>query len=264
MKVKTASGWIRGAMAALALAAGVFPAGVFAQDGPRIRVAVEGAYPPFNYLDQNNELQGFEVDLLKALCKVMQAQCILVPREWDGIVRGLLDREYDAIMSSLEITERRAKRIAFSRSYYRMPAAFIGRKDTDIAQVTPEALRDKAVGTADRSEHAAFLKEVYPETRLQTYGKLDEANLDLLTERLDLVLGDKLSLFRFLASREGACCRLVADAPASQAHYGKGYGIGIRKEDEALKGSFDRAIETVIADGTYDRIRAGYFAFDIK
>lgn len=246
------------------------PGAAFAQEVPpapgtgSIRVAIEGAYPPFNFLDQNNELQGFEVDLLKALCTAMQAQCILSAREWDGIVRGLVNREYDAIMSSLEITERRAKRIAFSRPYYRMPAAFIGRKDAAPEQVTPEALADKTVGTTDRSEHAAFLAALYPTTNVQTYGKLDEANLDLLMERADLVLGDKLSLQRFLDSREGGCCRFIADAPPSPAHYGQGYGIGIRKEDEVLKTSFDRAIGQVIADGTYDRIRERYFPFDIK
>ena len=93
---------------------------------PPIRIAVEGAYPPFNFIDQNNELQGFEVDLAKALCEEMKAECVLVQHEWDGIVRGLLNREYDAIMSSLEILDRRQKRIAFSEPYYRIPAIFIG------------------------------------------------------------------------------------------------------------------------------------------
>jgi polar amino acid transport system substrate-binding protein len=231
---------------------------------PVIRVAVEGAYPPFNHTDQNNELQGFEVDLLKALCETMQAQCTLVPHEWDGIIRGLLNHDYDAIMSSLEITERRARRIAFSRRYYRIPAAFIAAKDEPITNPTPEALAGKSIGIVDRRDHAEYLRIRYPQSEVRTFDKLEDADLDLLTGRLDFVLGDKLALSQFLASREGACCRFVADVPDDPALEGRGYGIGLRKEDEALKARFDKAIAEVMANGTYDRIREKYFPFDIK
>jgi polar amino acid transport system substrate-binding protein len=229
-----------------------------------IRVAVEGAYPPFNFIDQNNELQGFEVDLLKALCEVMKARCSPVPHEWDGIVRGLLNHEYDAIMSSLEITERRKRRIAFSRRYYRVPPALIGRKDADLKQFGAEALAGKRIGAVDRSEHATYIQSVHKGAELRTYGKLDEANLDLLTGRLDYVIGDKLALTQFLSTREGSCCRLVADVPADPAYFGHGIGIGLRREDEVLKLQFDRAIAKLMADGTYDRIREKYFPFDLK
>src|SRR3954452_23894206 len=137
-----------GARAGLAALAGLLcsllwtfaAAQAVAEDRPAIKVAIEGAYPPFNYLDQNNELQGFEVDLLKALCDTMQAQCTLVTHEWDGIIRGLLNHEYDAIASSLEINERRAKRIAFSRRYYLIPAPFIAAAAEPIKDPTPVTL----------------------------------------------------------------------------------------------------------------------------
>ena len=234
-----------------------------AQESPVIRVAVEGAYPPFNYIE-NDELQGFEPDLLKAICEAMQARCVLVQQQWDGIVRGLLDRKYDAIMSSLAITERRRKRIAFSRRYYQIPAAFIAPKDTDVTAITPEALAGKVIGAPDRSEHAALIEGLYKGSELRVYGKLEEADLDLFTGRLDLVIGDKLALSRFLESREGACCRFVGDVPIDPAYHGYGYGIGLRQDEPELKARFDRGIEQVMADGTYDRIRAKYIPFDIK
>jgi polar amino acid transport system substrate-binding protein len=253
----------QGVACLVVLALGLFASRAVAQDGPAIHVAVEGAYPPFNYLDQN-ELQGFEVDLLKALCDVMDATCTPVVHEWDGIVRGLLNREYDAIMSSLEVTDRRKKRIAFSRRYYMIPAAIIGRKDAVLPAVTPDALAGRTIGAVDRSEHAAYVEDLLKDSELRTFGKLDEANLDLLTERIDFVMGDKLALSRFLASREGACCHFVADVPENPKYHGQGYAVGLRKEDEALKAAFDQAIAKVVVDGTYDRIRAKYFPFDIK
>ncbi|HEY7383755.1 MAG TPA: transporter substrate-binding domain-containing protein [Beijerinckiaceae bacterium] len=229
-----------------------------------LRIATEGAFPPFNYLDAGSEPHGFEIEIGKALCQEMAVACTFVVHEWDGIIRGLLAKDYDAIMASLAITPRRKARIAFSKRYYFIPPAFIGPKDSDIHDVTPAALAGKRIGTTENSHHAAFLEARYADADIRVYGKLDEANLDLLTGRIDLVLGDKLALSRFLEAREGACCRFVADAPADQEFYGEGVGIGLRKEDKDLKDRFNRALERLTADGTYDRIRSKYFAFDTK
>jgi polar amino acid transport system substrate-binding protein len=230
----------------------------------QIRVAIEGAYPPFNFIDQNKELQGFEVDLLKSLCEVMRAECILVPHEWDRIIKGLEKREYDAIMSSLEITERRRKRIAFSDPYYRIPAIFIGSREVAPGDVSPAALAGKTIGTTDRTDHETYLKEFYKDSEIALYSRTDEANLDLLVGRLDAVFGDKRILSKFLESREGSCCHILGDAPKEPTYRHQSYGIGLRKEDEALRTQFNQAIAQVKANGTYDRIRARYFPFDIK
>lgn len=231
---------------------------------PEIRVAIEGAYPPFNFIDQNNELQGFEVDLLKSLCEAMKAACVLVQHEWDGIIRGLLKHEYDAIMSSLEITEHRQKKIAFSDPYYRIPAVFIGSKETAPGEVSPQALAGKKIGTTERSDHEAYLKSFYKDSEIVLYAKAEEANLDLLVGRIDAVFGDELLLTKFLGSREGSCCHVLGDAPSEPAYKREAYGIGLRKDDESLRARFNGAIAQIKADGTYDRIRAKYFPFDTK
>ncbi|MXQ13884.1 transporter substrate-binding domain-containing protein [Microvirga makkahensis] len=232
---------------------------------PAIRIAVEGAYPPFNFIDPNtNELRGFEVDLLKSLCEAMQVRCEIVQHEWDGIIKGLVNHEYDAIMSSLEITERRQKKIAFSDPYYRIPAVFIGSRETAQGEVTPQALAGKRIGTTERSDHETYLRTFYRESEIVLYAKADEANLDLLVGRLDAVFGDELLLSKFLESREGECCHVLGDTPADPAYRRELYGVGLRKQDEDLRARFNRAIGQVKADGTYDRIRARYFSFDIR
>lgn len=235
-----------------------------AQDPAPIRIAIEGAYPPFNFIDQNNELQGFEVDLAKALCEQMKAECTLVQHEWDGIVRGLLNHEYDAIMSSLEILDQRKKRIAFSNPYYRIPAIFIAPKDSGIKDLTPAGLAGIKIGATIRSDHADYLERYYKQSEIAFYASPVEATLDLLVGRLDAVFGDKRALATFLASREGECCRILGTAPDTPAYSRQFYGVGLRKEDAELKNRFDQALEAVQADGTYERIRAKYFDFDIK
>ncbi len=238
-------------------------AAAMAQEGAPvpIRIATEGAYPPFNYVE-NNEPAGFEVDLGRALCGAMKVACTFQLQDWDTMIPALKDGRFDAIMSSMEITPERRRRIAFSHRYYRIPAALIGLKDADPP--TPGALPNlagKSVGTTASGEFTTYL-EGQAGVTVRTFDKLEEADLDLLTDRIDYVLGDKLALSAFLTSREGAaCCRFVADLPVDR---GEGVGIGFRKSDTALLGRFDAAIAAVMADGSYDRIRSKYFAFDVK
>ncbi len=253
----------------LSLAFGSYTLGaaVAQESGPKpapIRIAIEGAYPPFNYIDQANELQGFEVDLAKALCEQMKAECVIVQHEWDGIIRGLLNHEYDAIMSSLEILERRQKRLAFSDPYYRIPAIFIAPKNSTIRNLTPEGLAGSKIGTTIRSDYAEYLEQHYKESQIALYGSAMEATLDLLVGRVDAVFGDKRALVKFLESREGDCCRILGTAPDDPPYSRQFYGIGLRKEDAELKARFDRALAAIQADGTYDRVRVKYFPFDIK
>lgn len=252
------------ALAALALiaatAAGAGPAAAQAAQAA-LRIAVEGAYPPFNYVE-GNEPAGFEVDLGRALCGAMQLPCLFVLQDWDAMYDGLKEKKFDAIMSSMEITPERRTRYRFSRRYYLIPSALIARKEDAEAKVRPEDLAGHSVGAVADGEQAAYLESLPNPPEIRTFSKLEEAWLDLLTGRLDYVLGDKLELSRFLGSREGeACCRFVTDLPVDR---GLGVGVAVRKGDRALAEMFDAAIAKVEADGTYDRIRAKYFPFDIR
>jgi polar amino acid transport system substrate-binding protein len=234
------------------------------EEARAIRIATEGGFPPFNYME-GDEPAGFEVELGKALCAAAKTKCVFVVQEWDGMIKGLLRKEYDAVMASMAITDKRKARIAFSKPYYRIPAAFVARQNSHLSALTPSALAGKRIGAVADSEHARFLEERYPEAELRTYAKLEEANLDLIAERLDLVLADRLALTRFLENPEGRnCCRLIGNAPFDPVFYHSGVAVGMRKDDASLKALFDRAIDAIVADGTYDRIRARYFSFDIR
>ena len=249
-------------IASLALGALLGIAGGGAASAQRtIRIATEGAYPPFNYVDQN-EPAGFEVDLGRALCEAMSASCTFVLQDWDGMIGALKEGKFDAIMSSMEITPERQQRMAFSKRYYRMPSALIGPKEAEFEAATPAKLEGRSIGVTADSEFQEFLETHYKTSSIRSFTKLEEAQLDLLTGRLDYVLGDKLALWKFLDSREGkGCCKFLTDMPVDR---GEGIGVGVRRRSPELVAAFNAAIDKVIADGTYDRVRAKYFPFDIK
>jgi polar amino acid transport system substrate-binding protein len=228
-----------------------------------VRIATEGAHPPFNYVE-NGAPAGFEVELGRALCAAAKLTCTVVLHQWDGIIKGLEAREYDAIMSTLAITPRRRARIAFTRPYYRIPTSLMAAKDADLPALAADALRARTVGVVEGSAAETYLVTRFPSAVARVFAATPDAGLDLGAGRLDLVLADKLSVAAFLATPEGACCRLLADVPAGDPLLGEGVGIGLRREDEALRTALDAALAAIQADGTYDRIRRKYLAFDVK
>lgn len=236
-----------------------------AADKPRtdLVIASEGARPPYNFLD-GNDLAGFEIDLGRELCVRMKKSCSFVVQDWDGLVPGLLEHRYDAIMAAMEITDEARARIAFSDPYVRMPAAFLASRETTAPDTSPGGLAGKKIGVETGSASQAYAEDFYPSSEIVTYSGLEEAILDLAESRLDVVLAGKDALVDFLQSRrEGQCCRLVGDVPYRAAYFGNGIGIGLRPEDTALAAQFDHALASVRADGTYDRIRAKFFDYDV-
>jgi polar amino acid transport system substrate-binding protein len=229
-----------------------------------IRIASEGARPPFNYID-NGELAGFEIELGHELCTRMKVTCSFVAQDWDSLIPGLIEHQYDAIVAAMEISDERREKIAFSKPYVRMPASFIVNAKSDLHDLSPTGLAGKTIGVENGSPEQAFAEDVYKKSEIKRYGSLEEAILDLAEERIDTAIGDKDAVVDFLKNRrEGKCCRLLADAPRDPTYFGEGIGIGLRKEDVALRATFDKAIDAVMADGTFAKIRAKYFDFEVN
>ncbi len=245
----------------------VWPLGCFAADASRsgwrtVKIASEGARPPYNYLE-NNQLAGFEIDLARNLCARMKVSCSFIAQDWDGLIPGLLEHRYDAIMAAMEITGEAREKIAFTKPYIRMHSAFMTLKGAAL-DTSPAGLAGKKIGVEAHGAHEAYLEDVYEQSEIRPYAALDEAILDLAEGRVDAVIGDKDAIAEFMNSRkEAQCCVLAGDVPRDPAYFGDGIGIGLRKEDTGLQAMFEKALDSCVADGTLDRIKAKYFDFKI-
>lgn len=234
-------------------------------DSTPLRFGVEGANPPFNSRDEQGRPIGFEVELGKALCLRMKKVCNFVQMDWDQMRAALRSGSIDAIMSSVEITERRRMRLAFTKPYYRMPRLFIaqpGRFKKPLTSTDIGAARLAAVANTRDADH---LSARYPLAGLKLYAKAEDAYLDLVSDRVDLVLSGWVNFGRFIAPPgKSGCCVVVGEAPFDPQHDSIGMGIAMRFERIELRKNLDAALDAVRADGTWEALRRQYVGFDLR
>ncbi len=244
------------AMAAFAFAAN----GVSAQT---VRIGTEGAYPPFNSIDSDGNLIGFDIDIADALCDAAGLQCEFVVQDWDGMIPGLLAKKYDAIIASMSITEERKKKVDFTGKYYNTPAKFVAPVGAGYT-ITPEGLAGKSVAVQRATTHENFLRDNFPGLDIRVYATQDEANADLASGRVDLGHADSVALMDgFLETDLGKGFEFVGPDYNVPEWHGVGAGIAIRKGDDDLRMKLDAAIDQIRADGTYQKINDKYFDFDV-
>ena len=247
-------------VAALALVAGAANAGKWS----KIRIGVEGAYPPFSWVDPDGTLKGFDIDITDALCKEIGAECELVQQDWDGIIPALLARKYDAIIASMSITEERKKKVAFTDMYYNSPAKFVRRKGSGI-EITKDGMKGKTVGVQRATTHDNFISAEYGDTvEIKRYATQDEAYLDAVAGRVDLLLADSIAMDDgFLKTDQGKDFEFIGPGYNDPKYFGVGAGIAIRQGDADLVAKFNAALKTILANGTYKKINDKYFDFNV-
>ena len=214
----------------------------------RIRIGTEGAYPPWNAKDESGKLIGFEVELANWLCIYMGADCTLVEQDWDGMIRGLIMRKYDAIMAGMSITDERMKTINFSQGYADEVASLAVMKGSPLEGMdTPKAinlstgggdvkkalktltaaLAGKTIGVQTATIHQNFLESGdVGSVKVRTYKTQDEVNLDLAAGRIDAALAAAVA-FTDYAEKSGKPVVLVGPTFSGGA-FGNGVGVGIR------------------------------------
>jgi polar amino acid transport system substrate-binding protein len=241
---------------AVATATAVSAGAAWAQDA--LRIGTEGAYPPFNMVNENGNLHGFDIDITNALCAEMGRTCIFVVQDWDGIIPGLLANKYDAIVASMSITEERKKAVDFTNKYWTNKLQFVAPKDEDL-DISAEGMDGMAVGAQRATISAQWVEENMPGAELKLYDTQENAYLDLAAGRIDAILADMLVNYEWLQSEAGADFEFKGE-PVFENDL---IGIALRKGNEDLVAEFNDAIDAIVENGTYAEINAKYFPFSI-
>ncbi|HIJ56541.1 MAG TPA: transporter substrate-binding domain-containing protein [Deltaproteobacteria bacterium] len=220
----------------------------------KIKIATEGAYSPFNYVNPKGDLEGFDVDIAKALCEAMKADCTLVTQDWDGIIPALLAKKFDVIVASMAVTEKRKKAIAFTNPYYYSVASYVVRKESNFPDKA-EALVGKTIGVQRATIHEGTIKEMYGDkVTIKTYDTNENCILDLKNKRLDAMIASRPLMAHYIKHHpESGFAFLLGMYNPVHA------GIGLRKQDSALVEKFNAALNTIVQNGTYEQISNKWF-----
>jgi polar amino acid transport system substrate-binding protein len=229
----------------------------------KIIIGTEGAYPPFNNLEADGTLTGFDVDIAKALCAEMKAECTFVAQDWDGIIPALQAKKFDAIVASMSITPERKEKVDFTDKYYNTPPAIAVPKDSPITAATEEGLAGKTLGAQSSTTHSNYAEAHMKKSELKLYPTTEEYKLDLVNGRIDGVIDDVVVLSEWLKTADGACCKLLGTLPVDPVINGAGAGIAVRKGDDALREKLNKAIAAIRVSGEYKKINDKYFPFDV-
>jgi len=255
------------ARATLVAAAMLAAAGAQAQapEWKKIRIGVEGAYPPFSEVGADGKLKGFEIDLANALCAQMKAECTLVQQDFDGLIPALQSRKVDAIIASMSITDERKKVIAFSNPYYRVPARFAAKAGAKF-DFSPAGLKGKKIGVQRATIHEKFVDATFKQSDIVRYATQDQAFLDLKSGRVDLTLADMVATdMGFIQTPAGKGYEMVGPEYNDPKYFGVGVGVGLRKQDEkTLAKKFNDGIAALKANGEFKKLNDKYFKYDIS
>ena len=230
--------------------------------GKDLKIGTEGAYPPFNIMNADGKLVGFDIDIAKALCDEMKVKCEFVNQDWDGIIPALHAGKFDAIIASMSITPERKEKVDFTDKYYNTPPAIAVPKDTDIKGVTQEDLAGKTIGVAPRRPTPTTPRRPFTDSEIKIYPTSQEYKLDLANGR-STPRRRRQSCSTWLETPDGACCKILGADHSRPEIHGPGAGIGVRKDDTELEDKFNAAIDAIRANGNYKEINDKYFKFDV-
>lgn len=252
------------ASAGLALAA-LLPLAAAAQapGWAKVRVGVEGNYPPFSRLGADGKLSGFDIDIALALCERIKAECTLVQQEWDGMIPALAARKFDMIVASMTISDERRKAVDFSDPYYDIPSRFVARAGA-FKDHTQADFKGRKIIVLRNSPRAKYLADHYPGSELLLVNKETDIYLELAAGRGDVGFGSSVvSGEAFLKKPEGKGYAQVGSMVRLEGGSG-GVGIAFRKGDDALREKVNAALRAIRADGSYKRLADRYFDFDVS
>ena len=224
---------------ALALGAGMAMA-------QTVRMGTEGAYPPYNFINDAGEVDGFERELGDELCKRAELTCEWVKNDWDSIIPNLVSGNYDTIIAGMSITEERDKVIDFTQDYY--PPT----ESAYVAAAEGVDLTGGVVAAQTATIQAGYVAE--SGATLVEFATPEETIAAVRNGEADAVFADYDYLLPIVEESSGALMFVGDRVPL-----GGGVGMGLRESDGELRDKFDSAITSMKEDGSLNALLTKWF-----
>ncbi|HWB45826.1 MAG TPA: transporter substrate-binding domain-containing protein [Hyphomicrobiaceae bacterium] len=225
-----------------------------------IRFLTDNDYPPFNYLDEDGVLTGFNVDMARAVCLELNATCDVQVRPWRELLPALQRGEADAVIASHAITAGLLQAIDFTDRYYHTPARFAGKRELGRIEVTPENLEGRKIAVAKGTAQEAYLRTFFRDSNIRAFETIELARDALVSGSVDLLFDDGIGLAFWLSGTASkACCEFKGGPFVEAKYFGDGVGIAVRRDETELKSQMNAALRRIRESGRYEELVLRYF-----
>lgn len=220
-------------------------------EAKKITIATEGQYKPFNFTNSDGSLGGYDVDVVRAVCTQIKANCEIVAKEWDGILPGLMAKKYDAIFSGMSVTPERSAQVDFTTPYFKNTMVWVAGKGSKFNAQAPTGAK---LGGQRSTTLAQYLQEKLGKTNdVKLYDNYDNAYIDLKAGRIDAILSEKVTATEWL-KQNGDKFAIAG----REIDNNDNIAAAVRKGDP-LKAEFDTAFATLQSNGELSNLQKKYF-----
>ncbi|AKA67373.1 transporter substrate-binding domain-containing protein [Clostridium scatologenes] len=225
----------------------------------KISVGLMGTYPPYNFLNKNNEIDGFDADIAKEIAKRIGVKAEFVSNDWSSMVGGLEKGKFDVVISQMTITDERKKTMDFSDPYIKNSVSAIVRQDNNSIKSIQD-FKGKKIGVGLGTNDEKYLRdEVMPKVgnfQIVTYNDVITTLLDLNTGRIDATVNN---MFAIKPEIDKNNIKVKAVGEALKNDYA---GVAMKKNNPELLNSINKALKDMKSDGTYKQIFKKWFGVD--
>ncbi|MFQ5444626.1 MAG: transporter substrate-binding domain-containing protein [Nitrospinales bacterium] len=217
----------------------------------RLKVAVDATLVPMAFINDEKKLDGFEVELIRAVAKEAGWDIDLVNVEWAGLFGGLITRKYDLAISSVTILEERKERMAFSIPYLKSGVALVVRKDMEGVESLEDIKAKNLTVGAQLGTTAYFLLEKDPAIQVKGYQQYGHAVADMVNGEIDAALGESTATLYYKNQNNEIFQKIKMVVQIMTEEF---YGIVLRKEDKKLLEQVNAALSTLLKNGTVSKL----------
>lgn len=219
----------------------------------QLKVAIDATLVPMAFLNDEKKLDGFEVELIRALAEEAGWDIDLVNVQWAGLFGGLITHKYDMAISSVTILEERKKRMAFSIPYLKSGVALVVRKEMEGVESLEDVKAKNLIVGAQLGTTSYFLLEKDPAIRIKGYDQYGHAVADLIKGEIGAVLGESSATLYYKNQNNEIFQKIKMVGQVMTEEY---YGIVLRKDDKKLLKKVNEALRTLLKNGTVSRLHA--------
>ncbi|MDY0407156.1 ABC transporter substrate-binding protein [Virgibacillus sp. 179-BFC.A HS] len=221
------------------------------EDSGVIRIGFEGTYQPFNFLDDDNEYAGFDVDIANELASRLGVKTKFVATKWDSLIGGLKADKFDVIIAQMTVTEERKKSVDFTDPYVVTGSVLITKENaTGISKL--DDIKGKKVGVGGGTTFEEVARSV-DGANVTLYKTVTDYIQDLVNGRLDVIINDQL-LMSYNIKEEGLPLKIASDILNKDE-----IAMAVKKGNENFVKKLNDALSDIMEDGTYDKIYKKWF-----